>query len=177
MTSSAATRVGAVGARTPTAPFLFEAILRPRRSLGRRGITILSAVVGVVSLANGMIFWLAGAWPVVGFCGVDAALLWFLLNLNMRRAEQRYEAIRLGEDALTIEHGDHRGVFARFALPPGWLRVDTDDSEFGQSRVTVSVRGQTIAIGLFLSPVERRQLAAALRAALVRLRTPPALRD
>jgi uncharacterized membrane protein len=176
MTASAATRAGAATAGAPPPEILFETILRPRRSLGRRGIAILSAAVGIVSLANGMIFWLAGAWPVVGFCGVDAALLWFLLNLNMRRAERRYEAVRLTEEALTVEHGDHRGVFARFALAPGWLRVDTDESELGQSRVTVSARGQAIAVGLFLSPFERRELAAALRAALVRLRTPPSLR-
>jgi uncharacterized membrane protein len=177
MTSSAATRAGAATAGAAPPPILFETILRPRRSLGRRGITILSAVVGTISLANGMIFWLAGAWPVVGFCGVDAALLWFLLDLNLRRAERRYEAVRLTEQALTVEHGDHRGVFARFALSPGWLRVDTDESELGQSRVTVSARGQAVAVGLFLAPVERRALAAALQAALVRLRTPPALRD
>lgn len=176
MTSSAATRAGAASAGAPPPPILFETILRPRRSLGRRGIIILSAAVGIVSLANGMIFWLAGAWPVVGFCGVDAALLWFLLNLNMRRAQQRYEAVRLTEQALTVEHGDHRGVLARFALQPDWLRVEVDDSELGQSRVSVSARGQAIAVGLFLSPVERRQLATALKAALVRRRTPPALR-
>ncbi len=172
MSSSAATRAGRPAAGAPSPPVLFEAVLKPRRSLGPRGIALLSAAVGAASLTTGAVFWIAGAWPVIGFCGVDAFLLWLLLRLNQRRGERRYEAIRLTEAALTIEHGDHRGVFARVTLQPYWLRIETDQSEFGQSRVTLSSHGQSVTIGWFLSPVERVALAEALKGALARLRRP-----
>ena len=47
----------------------FSARLTPHRSLGPRGFLILMGIISAVSFVAGMIFWLAGAWPVVGFFG------------------------------------------------------------------------------------------------------------
>src|SRR5262249_19161417 len=55
-------------AREPT---IFSAVLTPHRSLGRKGFLALMLVLGGASFVTGMVFLMAGAWPVFGFCGLD----------------------------------------------------------------------------------------------------------
>ena len=50
-------------------PALFDAELRPHRSLSPRGFLVLMLAVCAISFAGGLAFFLAGAWPVVGFLG------------------------------------------------------------------------------------------------------------
>ena len=47
-------------------PPIFSAVLTPHRSLGPRGFLIFMSVLGGVSFIAGMVFLLAGAWPVFG---------------------------------------------------------------------------------------------------------------
>ena len=58
---------------TPTV--LFAAELRPPRSLSPLGFGLLMGAISAVSFAAGLGFWLLGAWPVVGFLGLDVVLL------------------------------------------------------------------------------------------------------
>ena len=50
---------------------LFSALLTPHRSLSRTGFLALMAFVSAISVAAGLVFWLLGAWPVLGFFGLD----------------------------------------------------------------------------------------------------------
>jgi uncharacterized membrane protein len=169
MRSSSLTRIGAHGPAAED-PVLFERLLRPKRSLGPIGFWLVIGVVGVTSLFNGVLFLMLGAWPVLGFYGLDALLLFVLMRSNLRRAGRSWESLRLTAGRLVIEHGDHRGVSHRIELQPYWLRVDVDRSEVGQNRVTLTSHGQRFAIGGFLAPSDRAHLARDLSAALDRLR-------
>ena len=40
------------------------------------------AVIGGINLAAGMVFYVLGAWPVVGFMGLDVALVWWAFRKN-----------------------------------------------------------------------------------------------
>lgn len=173
MRGSSLTRIGATGAAAAETPVLFGRRLRPKRSLGRVGFWIAIGVVGATSLLNGILFLMLGAWPVLGFYGLDALLFYCLMRLNIRRAERSWESLRLTEDRLVIEHGDHRGVSHRIELQPYWLRVSVDRSEIGQNRITLTSHGQRIGIGGFLAPVDRADLARDLSVALDRLRGRP----
>ena len=169
MRSSSLTRIGDHGGALAD-PVLFERLLRPKRSLGPVGFWLVIGVVGVTSLFNGVLFLMLGAWPVVGFYGLDALLLFFLMRSNLRRAERSWESLRLTAGRLVIEHGDQRGVSHRIELQPHWLRVEVNRSEVGQNRVTLTSHGQRFAIGGFLAPSDRARLARDLSAALDRLR-------
>ena len=57
-------------------PTLFSARVTPHRSLNRTGFTVLMAFVGVVSFVAGIAFYLMGAWPVLGFFGLDVLLIY-----------------------------------------------------------------------------------------------------
>ena len=64
--------------------WLIDAELRPHRSLGRAGFVALMAAVSLASFGAGAAFALAGAWPVLGFFGLDVALVWLAFRLNFR---------------------------------------------------------------------------------------------
>ena len=52
---------------------LLDLVVYPHRSLGPTGFLVLMAVLCGCSFAVGLAFFLSGAWPVVGFLGVDVA--------------------------------------------------------------------------------------------------------
>ena len=56
-------------------PKLFSARLTPHRSLNRTGFLVLMAFLVAVSFAAGVAFLLMGAWPVLGFFGLDVLVI------------------------------------------------------------------------------------------------------
>lgn len=146
-------------------PVLFDAILHPNRSLGRRGFTILMAIVAAVSLTIGSLFLLRGAWPVFGLYGLDFAILYWAFRVNYRDGG-RTEQIRLTADRLTVERCDPSGNRSTCTFQPYWLTVSIDESPGRHSQLILSSHGRSLAVGGFLSPDERLDLARALRTAL-----------
>jgi uncharacterized membrane protein len=150
-------------------PVLFDAVLSPHRSLGRTGFRVLIAVFALVSAVVGVGFYLIGAWPVVGFLGLDVLLLWGALRLSYLTA-RRSERLRLSPEALTIRRIDPWGRVDDVRMqPPHWLRIDMDDPPRHESRLRISAHGRSVSVGNFLQPEERLEVAKALRAALARL--------
>ena len=78
---------------------LFDAILRPHRSLGPRGFLALMIFVALVSFAAGIAFVSIGAWPVFGFFGLDALALYVAFRLmTLRNALRGPGALRLASE-------------------------------------------------------------------------------
>ncbi len=150
---------------------LFDAVLRPNRSLGTRGFLVLMAALGGCSFVAGMAFVIAGAWPVIGFLGLDVLAVYIAFRLNYR-AGRAYEAVRLTESRLSLRRVDWRGRVRQEEFQPYWLRVELDEPETHAGQVLLVSHGRQSAIGQCLSPAERADFADALRAALARLRQP-----
>lgn len=153
-----------------THPAVFEAELRPHRSLGPRGFLLLMGLVIAVNFAAGMAFLLLGAWPVLAFCGLDVLLVWLAFRYSYRQARAR-EYLRLDAGGLTIRRTDMRGRESVIRLQPYWLRVDCAEED-ETARIRLCSHGRATAVGDFLGPPERRELAEALREALWRWRQP-----
>lgn len=151
-------------------PF-FQAELRPHRSLGRRGFFILIGIVAMVNLTAGAAFWLAGAWPVFGFCGLEVLLLWLAFRYSYAQGRAR-EYVVLADDCLTVRRITARGRESIITLQPYWVRVECGDEDAGHD-LTLWSHGRGTRIGTFLSPGERLRLAEALSEALWRWRQPP----
>jgi uncharacterized membrane protein len=83
----------------PTSAQTFRAILLPHRSLGRKGFIVLMSVVSGISFLTGLAFFMLGAWPVLGFCGLDVLLIYGAFRLNYRAA-RLHELIELSENEL-----------------------------------------------------------------------------
>jgi len=153
-------------------PSVFEACLRPHRSLGRRGFFILMAVVVGVSLLASLRFWFVGAWPVSGFILLDAALLWGAFKLN-NHAARRFEAVELRESELLVRQVDARGRVRAVRFQPYWVRVERPDPELAGSQLVLRSHGRVLAVGSFLPMEERLAFADALGEALGRMRRLP----
>ena len=148
---------------------LFQALLHPHRSLSPRGFYILMGAVAAVSFTVGGFFFAAGAWPVVGFYGLDMLVVYLFLRANYRSALV-YERVRLTEEQLTVERGDHRGLTATYRFQPYWLQVTMDDPPEHHSQLVLSSHGRSLVVGAFLPPEERADFARALNRALGRAR-------
>lgn len=147
----------------------FERVLLPYRSLPPRGFHVLMLLLGLVSLAVGIGFVSIGAWPVCGFFGLDVALLYLAFRLSYRSARQR-ETLRLADEEFTVERVGIRGERRFWRFQPFWLRVVLDERDAESNRLFLTSHGRTLAIGDFLPPPARREVAEALRAALARWR-------
>ena len=148
----------------------FDAVLMPNRSLGPRGFLILMGAICAVSFIAGLVFFLAGAWPVVGFLGLDVVLIYVAFKINYRRASI-VENLRLTREHLTVERVNHWGETRTWRFSPAWLQIGLEDP--GRRRgLVLRSHGRSLEIGRFLTAEERLDLAGALRAALARACAP-----
>jgi uncharacterized membrane protein len=152
---------------------LFDAILTPHRSLSPTGFLVLMSLVALVGFGIGIAFLTIGAWPVFGFCGLEVFLIWLCFRLSYRSARM-WERIRLTPGALVVERHMVDGAWREWTFQPYWLRVLMDDPPQHESRLVLTSHGESVAIGSFLTPEERLDLAKALRRALAAARETPA---
>src|SRR3977135_1162003 len=147
-------------------PALFCALITPHRSLGGVGVLVLMAAIGGVSFAAGIVFLILGAWPVVGFFGLDVLLVYWAFRINYRAA-RAYEEVMVTPSELRVRKVSHRGRVAEWSLNPLWVRIDRDThEEFGIERLFLVSRGRQLPIGGFLSPGEQERFADARAAAI-----------
>jgi uncharacterized membrane protein len=151
------------------APVFFDVVLQPHRSLSRHGFKVLMGVMGAVSFVASTVFYLLGAWPVIGFFGVDVALVYLAFRLNYRSARQT-EHVRLVEDALTVERVGVRGDRRGWRFQPYWLRVVFEEKDEDRNRVYIASHGRSLVLGAFLGPAERKVFAGKLTDAMARWR-------
>jgi uncharacterized membrane protein len=147
-------------------PEIFSALLTPHRSLNRSGFLLVMAFVSFVSFAAGFAFLLMGAWPVLGFFGLDVLAIYWAFRINFRRARAT-EEISVTPSELRVRRISHRGQVAEFVLNPLWVRLDQKThAEFGIEKLYLVSRGRHVAIASFLGPEEKASFAKALTAAL-----------
>jgi len=147
-------------------PTLFSAIITPHRSLSGTGFLVVMGLVGGLSFIGGLVFFLLGAWPVVGFLGLDVLLVYWAFRSNYRAAAA-FEQVTVTPSELRLRRVSHRGNVAEWTLNPVWTKLDREThEEFGLLRLFLVSRGRRLSVAGFLSPPERESFAAALSAAL-----------
>jgi uncharacterized membrane protein len=152
------------------APSHFRAVLTPHRSLGPKGFMILMAAVCVVSFATGLLFYLLGAWPVIGFMGLDVLLIYIAFKLNFR-ALQLYETVDLTDDALTVTRVAPSGKAQSWSFNPYWVRLSLQQRLGRSSELSLASHGRRLVFASFLSDDEREDFASALSSALTAARS------
>ena len=163
-------RGGATGIAAPET--VFEAVIAPHQSLGRRGLLILGGSLTAVTAGLSLRFLLLGAWPVMAFLAVEILIALYLLVLHRRQVLRR-EVIRLNEAEITVVHTDPCGRRRSFSLPAAWLQVRLESAGEGMgSHLWLRSHGRGWEVGTFLHDPERRSLFEALRKALHELRHP-----
>jgi uncharacterized membrane protein len=145
---------------------IFSAVLTPHRSLSPTGFLIFMLVLGGMSFVSGMVFLMAGAWPIFGFFGLDVLLVYWAFRINYRAA-RAYEAVTVTASELKLRKVSYHGRISEWTLNPLWVRLDRDEhAEFGIERLYLVSRGRRLQIAGFLGPDEKASFAHALSAAL-----------
>jgi uncharacterized membrane protein len=154
-------------------PTLFSAIITPHRSLSRAGFLLVMMLIGGVSFVGGTVFFLVGAWPVVGFLGLDVLLVYLAFRANYRAAAA-YEQVTITPSELRLRQVSHRGQAREWTLNPLWTRLEREThKEFGLMRLFLVSRGVRLGVAGFLSPGEKESFAHALAAALAEAKRGP----
>ena len=146
----------------------FATSLVPHRSLSPEGFRWLIRGAVAANLAIGLPMWLFGAWPVLGFMGLDVWLLWFLFKRSYLDA-RRSETLVLTDRELIVDRVSPDGEREQHRLDAYWLRVELGEEA---ERLTVVSRGNRLVIGRFLAPGERERVCEQLKAALAAMRSP-----
>jgi uncharacterized membrane protein len=147
-------------------PTLFTALLRPHRALGRKGFLVLMGFVSAVSFGAGMAFLLMGAWPVLGFFGLDVLAIYIAFNIYDRRARAT-EEITVTPSEIRIRRVSPRGDVMEWVLNPLWVQLDqVCHAEFGIEQLFLVSRGRRVSIARFLGPEEKASFVKALMIAL-----------
>jgi uncharacterized membrane protein len=151
---------------TTAEPTLFAAQITPHRSLNRIGFLALMGFLTLVSFAAGVAFWLMGAWPVLGFFGLDVLAIYWAFRINFQRA-QAIEEITITPSELRVRRVSHRGHQVEWVFNPLWVQLDQKThAEFGIEKMYLVSRGRKISVGSFLGADEKASFAKALTTAL-----------
>ncbi len=147
----------------------FDAEIRPNRSLPNPGFYALMAGIAIISFSAGMMFMMLGAWPVIGFFGLDVLLVFLAFKLSYRDGRRR-EIIQITQSEIRVARRTPFGHVTAFRLPAAWTRVELagEGEPDVQARLTSS--GKSLIIGAMLSPKEREALAEAVKEALAKAR-------
>ena len=122
--------------------------------------------IAAVSFVAGIAFWMMGAWPVLGFFGLDVLVIYWAFRINFRSADAT-EDIVVTASELRVRRVSHRGHLIEWSFNPLWVQLEqTGDPEFGIERIYLVSRGRRVSVGQFLGPDEKASFAKALLAAL-----------
>lgn len=144
---------------------IFRVDLFPPRSLSRRAARNIVLLVAGITTTIGLIFWSVGAWPVIGFLGVDVILLSLAFYFSFRSARQE-ERIELRAENLRVTRISVRGDRQQFDFQPYWLRVVLQRGEDDQCSLFLQTHGKSLEIAGFLGADEKTDLAAKLERVL-----------
>jgi uncharacterized membrane protein len=147
----------------------------PYRSLSPRGFALVMIALGALAFCIGLGFFLMGAWPVIGFLGLELLVVWFAFRMNYRAARRRQHLTATGRQ-LTIETVSPAGDSQTTEVPTAWAQVELtprDEPEMRareRQRVIVRSHGRATEIGGFLHPAETPKLAREVKRMISRAR-------
>jgi uncharacterized membrane protein len=149
---------------------LFAAKLTPHRSMGRKGARAAIALIAVLATVPGIVFFSLGAWPIVGFMGLDVALIWWALAAHQRDGK-RYEEVTLWPDELELKQVDGAGKQTLTRFNPYFVKlvIDRDINE-RTTGLHLRTQEQDVQIGTFLNQDEKSSFAKVFGTALKRAR-------
>ena len=157
----------------PTETRIFATRLIPYRSMTPKTANWLIVAFGCVTAAVSLPFFYIGAWPVIGFLGLDILVLFVAFKASFRSA-RAYETVLVTPLELEFVKVSSRGAREVWRFNPVWVRLEEEaHDEFGTERVALVSRGQSVEVGGFLGPAQKAALARDLAAALVKARRGP----
>jgi uncharacterized membrane protein len=145
---------------------VFDAVITPHRSLSPRGLFWLMAFLLCVTTVVSVPFYILGAWPVLGFFGLDILLIYIAFRYHNATA-RAYERIVLSRIELLLHSVSWRGVVRERRFNPAWTRIERDEHpEFGTEKIEIVQGRERVEIAAALGREERGAFADAFQQAL-----------
>jgi uncharacterized membrane protein len=152
---------------------IFAVRLRPHRSLSSGNFRLLLTLFAGMATFVTLPFFLIGAWPIVGFMGLDVVIFYLAFRVNFRAA-RAYEDVTLTPVELQVAKVSARGARAEWRFNPVWVRLEREQHEtYGTSRLALVSRGRRLEIAGFLGPDQKAEFADSLTRALAQARRGP----
>ena len=149
---------------------LFAATLRPHRSLSRKGLRWVIAAIAVAASIPGIVFFSLGAWPIVGFMGLDVLAVWWALSASLRDGKQ-FEIVTLWPDQLELKRVTGGGKEQLLTFDPVGTKL-VIDRDFNERTTALHLRtlDADTELGAFLNSDDKASFAKAFGTALKRAR-------
>jgi uncharacterized membrane protein len=151
-----------------TNPKSWRATLTPHRSLTHEGFLFLMGAITILSFGAGFFFYSIGAWPVVGFMGLDVALAWWAFHKNFADA-RRAERIEITSHEVVLEKLWEKRQPQEHRFERRWVRVELEEDRERELVGSLYLRfqGKRTEIASFLGAEERQAFARELQKVLV----------
>lgn len=145
---------------------IFAAHITPHRSLSERNFRVLFTLFAGAAFFTTLPFLFLGAWPIIGFMGLDVFLFWLAFRINFRDA-RAYEDICLTPVELAVSKVSAKGARREWRFNPLWVRLTRDeDEEFGLRHLHVVSRGNELEIAHHLDQASKAEFAGEFSKAL-----------
>ena len=152
---------------------IFSARLSPHRSMKREHFHILIMCLCAAMFFLSIPFFILGAWPVVGFMGLDVVGFWWAFHVNYKAA-RGYEDISLSHVELRVEKVTPRGSARRWQFNPLWVSLHKrEHEEYGLEKLLLMSRGKGLEVAGFLGPDQKAEFARDFSLALRKAKRGP----
>ena len=148
-----------MGAPSPASPIIDVITLWPHRSLSQRGFALLLVILGSLAIAIGLGFFLIGAWPVIGFMGLELGVLYIAFRLNYRDGKV-CEQLLIHARGIDIVRISAKGAQTRQTLPSLWIEAQLIKQKGRRRILQLRHHHDFYEIGAFLPPAEKKDLMA-----------------
>ena len=134
----------------------------PNQSLTPKGLLLLMFLITIPASFIGITFFILGAWPVLGFMGLEVLLIYIAFKVLFYK-NKFYEHIILDKEKLSIFFKKQNNTITKIELEPTWLQVQIENIYESEDMLTISSHGKKIILAKFLIPEERVKLAKKIR--------------
>lgn len=150
----------------PPSEVIFEATIRPNRSMSARQSAVLIISFAVLSLAIALSFFSMGLWLVLPFAGLEIFAVGVAVGYSMRRS-QGYELITVTDRDVSIRISEF-GASQSYNFQRYWtqVRLESGPSRLQPQRLLIGSHGRFIEIGRELVDEDRENFAARLTGAV-----------
>lgn len=125
--------------------------------------------VSLVSFGVGIAYARVGAWPVLGFYGLDVLAIYGAFKWSYRSGRM-FETVRMTADRLDVRRVHPSGKWESWTFQPYWVRLSVEGED--SPSVNLAERAVSVDLGSFMSVPERLDFARALEGALATARRP-----
>lgn len=154
---------------TTTTP-LFSAQLTPHRSLGARGVMLVTSLCLLFAALPALSLFSIGLWPIAGLMVLIALATGAALFVSLRQGKRR-EQITVWHDGLEWVTIDVSGVRTLRRFNPKTVKLVLDrDADEKTIRIRLRTSKDEVDIGGFLTPDDKSSFAKALGTALRKAR-------